>query len=165
MLTIRKIKARPESEKISVVVWSQVGTPRSADDCTVVAQAPALMMMLPIMQRTVRRPNNPLNAFMFTLSHLAVSVLTIHITVSVSVVPKNSHIGFTFMSKIRQRLAREAQSHIRTRKTKGKEYQQTYLFIPKLVATDTAFPFSTDEAVTVTIDTKKRRLIVEKADS
>jgi len=37
------------------------------------------------------------------------------------------------------------------------------LFIPKLVATDTAFPFSTNERVAVIIDTKKKRLIVEKA--
>jgi hypothetical protein len=85
--------------------------------------------------------------------------------VSVRIVPKNSHMGFATMSNTRPRLARQAESHIRSRKikTKGKEYEQTYLFIPKLVATDTAFPFSTNERVAVIIDTKKKRLIVEKA--
>ncbi len=68
------------------------------------------------------------------------------------------------MSNAGHKLARQAESHIRTRKikTKGKEYEQTYLFIPKLVATDTAFPFAKNERVVVAIDTRKKRLIVEK---
>ena len=71
------------------------------------------------------------------------------------------------MSNTRRKLARQVESHIRTRKikTKGKEYEQTYLFIPKLVATDTAFPFTKNERVTITIDIKKKCLTVTKKHS
>ena len=82
-------------------------------------------------------------------------------------VPKNCHIGCRMMSNTRRKLAKQAESHIRTRKikTKGKEYEQTYLFIPKLVATDTAFPFMKNERVTITIDIKKKSLTVAKKHS
>ena len=69
------------------------------------------------------------------------------------------------MLNARRKMARQADAYIRTRKikTKGKEYEQSYLFIPKLVATDTAFPFIRDEHVMVVIDMKRKRLIIEKA--
>lgn len=64
-------------------------------------------------------------------------------------------------------MARDAIAHIRVRRirTKGREYSQTYIFIPKLVATDTAFPFKEDDKVKVLIDVDRKRLIVEKSRS
>ena len=69
------------------------------------------------------------------------------------------------MLNARRKLAGQEDFYLRTGKikTKGKEYEQSYLFILNLVATDTAFPFATDERVMVVIDTKRKRLIIEKA--
>jgi len=51
---------------------------------------------------------------------------------------------------------------IRETKTKNKKYKKTWIYVPSQVANDTAFPFKHREEVTIKIDTRKKRLIIEK---
>lgn len=47
--------------------------------------------------------------------------------------------------------------------TANKEYDRFFIYVPVEVARDSAFPFKTNEVVTVKIDAEKKRLLVEKA--
>jgi hypothetical protein len=49
----------------------------------------------------------------------------------------------------------------RSRKSKGKQYDSLFIYIPSDVTKDSTFPFESDDEVTVRID--KNRLIIEKA--
>ena len=50
----------------------------------------------------------------------------------------------------------------RSRKSKGKQYDSIFIYIPSHVTKDSTFPFRSDDEVTVRID--KNRLIIEKAE-
>jgi hypothetical protein len=50
----------------------------------------------------------------------------------------------------------------RSRKSKGKQYDSIFIYIPSDVTKDSTFPFRSDDEVTVRID--KNRLIIEKAE-
>jgi hypothetical protein len=50
----------------------------------------------------------------------------------------------------------------RSRKSKGKQYDSLFIYIPSDVTKDSTFPFRSDDEVTVRID--KDRLIIEKAE-
>lgn len=50
----------------------------------------------------------------------------------------------------------------RSRKSKGKQYDSIFIYIPSDVTKDSTFPFKSDDEVTVRID--KNRLIIEKAE-
>jgi hypothetical protein len=50
----------------------------------------------------------------------------------------------------------------RSRKSKGRQYDSLFIYIPSDVTKDSTFPFKSDDEVTVRID--KSRLIIEKAE-
>jgi hypothetical protein len=50
----------------------------------------------------------------------------------------------------------------RSRKSKGKQYDSLFIYIPSDVTKDSTFPFRSDDEVTVRID--KDRLIIEKPE-
>ena len=50
----------------------------------------------------------------------------------------------------------------RPTKTGKKTYDKYFIYIPTELARDGLFPFSSGEEVTVRIDSKRKRLIVEK---
>ena len=58
----------------------------------------------------------------------------------------------------------EAVSKIMVRKSRsrGYEYTQYYIYIPRLLALDSSFPFKPNEKVVIRIDREKKRLIIEK---
>ena len=47
--------------------------------------------------------------------------------------------------------------------SKGKLYDKYFVYIPSDVARDSAFPFESGDDVVIKIDTKKKRLVIEKA--
>lgn len=48
--------------------------------------------------------------------------------------------------------------------TDGKLYDKFYVYIPREVAKDSAFPFKTNDKVKVKIDIENKRLIIEKPE-
>ncbi len=67
------------------------------------------------------------------------------------------------MNVVRQNVTKEAESKITNHKTvsKGKQYDQYLIYIPKDVQKDSTFPFAANQKVIVRID--NGRLIIEKA--
>ncbi len=49
----------------------------------------------------------------------------------------------------------------RSRKTKGKQYDSLFIYIPSDVTKDSTFPFKSDEEIIVRID--KDRLVIERS--
>ncbi len=52
----------------------------------------------------------------------------------------------------------------RKTKVKGKTYVQYVIYVPKLVALDSRFPFKPGERVVIRIDVDRQRLLIEKAE-
>jgi len=52
----------------------------------------------------------------------------------------------------------------RPTRTGGKLYDKHFIYIPTEVARDSLFPFKIQEAVKVSIDKRKNRLIIEKLE-
>ena len=63
-----------------------------------------------------------------------------------------------------EKLVLEAITKIMVKRTKvkGHEYVQYYVYIPRLLAADSAFPFKPNEKVIIRIDKDNQRLIIEK---
>jgi len=61
----------------------------------------------------------------------------------------------------------EGKSKLKNRPSmsKGKLYDKYFVYIPSEVARDSAFPFKHEDEVTVKIDAKNNRLIIEKVPS
>jgi hypothetical protein len=51
----------------------------------------------------------------------------------------------------------------RPTQTGGKLYDKFYVYIPREVSKDSAFPFKPNDKVKVKIDTQNKRLIIEKS--
>jgi len=52
---------------------------------------------------------------------------------------------------------------VRKIKVRGTEYRQYYIYVPKLLALDSAFPFKPGEKVLIRVD--ENRLIIEKLEN
>jgi hypothetical protein len=52
----------------------------------------------------------------------------------------------------------------RPTETGGKLYDKFYVYIPRELSKDSAFPFKVDERLKIKIDTKNKRLIIEKIE-
>jgi len=48
--------------------------------------------------------------------------------------------------------------------TGGKLYDKFYIYIPREVSKDSAFPFKPDQKLRVRIDVENRRLVIENAE-
>lgn len=51
----------------------------------------------------------------------------------------------------------------RRTKTAGKDYDRFFIYVPTEVARDGTFPFQEGEKLTLKIDSKNKRLIIEKS--
>jgi len=51
----------------------------------------------------------------------------------------------------------------RRTRTASKDYDRFFIYVPVEVARDSAFPFKTNDLLTVRVDKGKNRLIVEKS--
>ncbi len=50
----------------------------------------------------------------------------------------------------------------RRTKTAGKEYDRFFIYVPTEVARDGLFPFKEGDKLTITVDVKNKRLVIEK---
>lgn len=64
-----------------------------------------------------------------------------------------------------EQMVTEGQGKLINRKTKtaGKDYDRFFIYVPTEVARDGLFPFKQGDKLTMKIDAKNKRLIVQKA--
>lgn len=64
-----------------------------------------------------------------------------------------------------EQMVTEGQGKLINRRTKtaGKDYDRFFIYVPTEVARDGLFPFKEGDKVTMKIDAKNKRLIVQKA--
>lgn len=72
-------------------------------------------------------------------------------------------IGFIYLVSLNLGTKAKGRFINRPTTTGGKKYDKYFVYIPTDVAKDSAFPFRVGEEVQVSIDSKHKRLVVDKS--